>query len=77
MIKKIYATEPDYKNLSFLLLREINKIEDWLVTTKLTDFPQPSWYDSYSWMFNDDQYKMINYKSDKTYANEFYNFLLQ
>lgn len=77
MIRKIYAMEPAYKNLNFLLLREINKIEDWLLTTKLTDFTIPSWYDSYAWMFNDEQYKMINYKSDKTYAAEFYIFLLQ
>jgi len=77
-IKEIYQCEPGYKELPFLLLREINKVEDWLVTVKLTDFGKPAYYGDNGW--NDYTYPdsaTANYKKDKQYANELYNFLLQ
>ncbi|AEV97251.1 hypothetical protein A4D02_17210 [Niastella koreensis] len=77
-IKNIYQAEPGFKELPFLLLREINKVEDWLVTMKLTDFGKPAYYGDEGW----DDYKYpdnaaANYKKDKQYANELYTFLLQ
>ena len=77
-IKDIYQSEPGYKELPFLLLREINKVEDWLVTAKLTDFGKPAYYGDDGW----DDYSYpdsaaANFKKDKQYANELYNFLLQ
>lgn len=77
-IKNIYQSEPGYKELPFLLLREINKIEDWLVTVKLTDFGKPAYYGDDGW--DDYTYPdsaVVNYKKDRQYANELYSFLLQ
>lgn len=77
-IKSIYRSEPGYKELSFLLLREINKVEDWLVTAKLTAFGKPAYYGDDGW----DDYSYpdsaaANYKKDKQYARELYHFLQQ
>ena len=75
-IKQIYASEPRYKELPFLLLREINKVEDWLLTNKVTDFPTPAVYGNDYW----DNYEYIdnaavNYRNDKAYSKELSDFL--
>lgn len=70
-IKFIYNREPAYKELAFLLLREINKTEDWLLTNKVTGF-EPAMY---SWFitYNEDIGK--NYKRDIAYTRELYDFV--
>ena len=78
IMKGIYRSEPAYKELPFLLLREINKVEDWLVTSRVTGFGMPAvygtgYFDNYSYHEN----VTGNYKKDKAYAKELYNFLLQ
>lgn len=40
-IQKVYALNPENESISFLLLREINKIEDWIFTPYFT-FYEPS-----------------------------------
>ncbi len=74
MLKTIYKNEPGYKELPFLLLREINKVEDWLVTSKVTGF-DPAAYDElrYTKPFN----AQVNYSKDKEYAAALYDFILQ
>ena len=51
ILKEIYANSYKSKILSFLLLREINKIEDWVYTPYYTNYLPSiefanSWYDS-------------------------------
>jgi hypothetical protein len=76
-LKNIYRAEPGYKDLPFLLLREINKIEDWLVTTRVTYFNEPAVHNE-TWNWNDDaDYSSSNYERDKIYARAVYNFILQ
>jgi hypothetical protein len=75
-IQQVYASEPTYKELPFLLLREINKVEDWLITNKVTGFGYPAVYWGSSW----DNYKyadhaIANYKRDQAYAHEVYHLL--
>jgi hypothetical protein len=77
-IKQIYATEPTYIELPFLLLREINKVEDWLLTNKLTSFGMPAVYnegvdDHYQYFEN----AAINYRNDKAYAKDLSQFVHQ
>ncbi|MGB8190968.1 MAG: hypothetical protein WCF67_03570 [Chitinophagaceae bacterium] len=77
-IKNIYQTEPEYKELPFLLLREINKVEDWLLTNKVTDFGHPAVYgegywDGYSYM----EHASTNYANDVAYAKALYRLLLK
>lgn len=70
-IKKINALNPHHEGLNFLLLREINKIEDWIFTPYYTLF-KPSLEldddDSTRKTFN-------NIKSDRKYANELLAFI--
>ncbi|MBO9635524.1 MAG: hypothetical protein J7578_20640 [Chitinophagaceae bacterium] len=78
LLKKIYRSEPTYKDLPFLLLREINKVEDWLMTPKLTEFKEPAVYqsereESGSYLDN----ARINYRNDKLYARQLYGFINQ
>jgi len=78
ILKRIYSSEPDYKELPFLLLREVNKIEDWLVTSKVTGFGVPAVYldsDGYDRNFTYEHNAALNYKNDKIYARELYNFI--
>lgn len=77
-LKKIYQSEPAYKDLSFLLLREINKTEDWLATPKLTEFKAPAVYtpedgDNENYLTN----ARINYRNDRLYARQLYGFIDQ
>jgi hypothetical protein len=76
LIKKIYATEPHYKELPFLLLREVNKVEDWLLTTKLSSFGYPAVYGEGFWT-NYEYYDnaKLNYENDTRYAQHLYQFL--
>lgn len=76
-IKEIYATEPTYKELPFLLLREINKVEDWLLTNKVTSFSSPAVYEvpeDYSSYYD---HAALNYRNDKAYARELSQFVHQ
>jgi hypothetical protein len=78
MLKRIYESEPGYKELPFLLLREVNKVEDWLVTHKVTDFGMPAVYlnsDGYSSNYDYLDNAALNYKNDKMYAKELYRFI--
>lgn len=75
-IKQIYASEPGYSELPFLLLREINKVEDWLLTNQLTGFATPAVYEGDYW--NNYKYTdnaAINYRNDKAYAQQLSQFL--
>ncbi|MFT5777654.1 MAG: hypothetical protein ACI837_000602 [Crocinitomicaceae bacterium] len=38
-IKKIYSLNPDCSLLPFLIIREVNKIEDWILTPRYSMFP--------------------------------------
>lgn len=79
ILKRIYAAEPDYKELPFLILREVNKIEDWLLTNKVTGFGMPAVYydddDDYNSNYSYLDKAALNYKNDKMYANELYSFI--
>lgn len=70
-IKLIYSREPDYKELSFLLLREINKTEDWLLTNKVTGF-EPAMYSRF---IADDEDIAGNLKRDIAYTRHLYDFV--
>jgi hypothetical protein len=72
-LKFIYNREPDYKELVFLLLREVNKTEDWLLTSKVTDFGPAM----ESWAVIRKESVPSNYERDKAYAIELREFVKQ
>lgn len=75
-IKKVYELNPNSEFLDFLLLREINKIEDWVFTPFYTNF-EPSIQESYLGEDKIFSYKKLEKRinKDRNYANEVLNFL--
>lgn len=77
-LQQIYKQEPGYKDLQFLLLREINKVEDWLLTTKITSFEEPAtYYIDYDWKDSYANHAKKNFANDQAYAQELYKFILK
>ncbi len=74
-IKRLYRLEPGYKEIPFLLLREINKVEDWLLTNRVTEFESPAVY-GVDW-YEYPEYTAMNYRNDVLYAKQLYGFLQQ
>ena len=80
-IKEIYNNNPNSRVLDFLLLREINKIEDWVYTTYYTNY-LPSTEASVNY-WNDDESKdkvttltsRARSEKDRLYAQEVLFFL--
>ncbi|MGB1242306.1 MAG: hypothetical protein ACPG49_07285, partial [Chitinophagales bacterium] len=71
-ISKMYAFAPNMPELNLLLTREINKIEDWILTPAYTGFQSAS---SYSFYFEDANEQ--NKKNDKKYLEQILNFVEQ
>lgn len=78
-LKEIHKNIPQSKLLSFLLLREINKIEDWVYTPYYTNY-LPS-VQSISGYWNDSEDKTttntlrLRSESDRLYAKEVLSFI--
>lgn len=72
LIQQLVKVDPSNPQLSFVFLREINKIEDWVLTPKYNLFP-PAMSDYYA----EDQTEQYNFRiaSDKKYAQEFSEWL--
>jgi hypothetical protein len=66
-IQHIYSKEPGYDQLPFLLVREINKIEDWLLTNQVTEY-SPALKEGFD-------REHFNYEQDKQYAARLYRFI--
>jgi len=78
-LKEIYKNNPNSKLLSFLILREINKIEDWVYTPYYTNYlPSVEGISSYwndSEEQNTTQTLRLRSESDRLYANEVLQFI--
>lgn len=70
-LERIYQLDPTNEYLSFLIAREINKMEDWYLTPELTN-AQPS-----TFQYNDSLAKCVNIKSlsNKKYIYDVYHLL--
>lgn len=76
-IKEVYELSPNSMNLSFLIGREINKLEDWIFTPQYTTNGSPSvvfqgtdWYGDYA------NAKEENFNKDILYLRELEFFLI-
>jgi len=78
-IQSIYSAEPGYREIPFLLLREINKTEDWLLTGQVTEFQPAVYHATYYWQYSDDynKYGKANLLADRAYAARLREFLLR
>ncbi|WP_343617730.1 hypothetical protein [Flavobacterium sp.] len=76
-LKKIHELNPNSLYLSFLIGREINKLEDWLLTPQYTNNGTPSVvFDSMSWYDNYAKAKAENYTKDIFYLRQVRDFLI-
>lgn len=71
ILKKLYELEPDSPGLSFLLQREVNKLEDWIYTPYYTCF-SPSLT---PWMEADQSYPSGRLREDRIYAGQLSEFI--
>jgi hypothetical protein len=77
-LKEIYKNNPKSKILGFLLLREINKIEDWVYTPYYSNFTPALEYDAY---ISDEKEKTTSEtlrnrsEKDRLYARELLDFI--
>lgn len=76
-IKEIYELSPNSLFLSFLIGREVNKLEDWIFTPQYTNNGSPSvtfsdtnWYEDYA------KAKAENFNKDILYLRELEYFLI-
>lgn len=71
-LKKIHENQPQSKILSFLLLREINKLEDWIYTPYYTNYnPSTDFWESNTTT----QTLRMRSEKDRLYAKEVLQFL--
>jgi hypothetical protein len=74
VLKNLYSLKPDSKGLSFLLLREVNKLEDWIYTPYYTNFT-PSLEESGYWRGDQKPYPESRIKEDQSYAENLLSFV--
>lgn len=74
LIQLLEETDPTNPQLSFLIVREINKIEDWVLTPKYNLFPPSLEGDFY---YSDEQENQYDQRieSDQEYAKQFAGWL--
>ncbi len=71
VMKKLYTLNPRLQGLSFLLLREVNKLEDWIYTPYYTRFG-PSLI---QWDEGDQVYPGARIREDRQYAQKLLEFV--
>lgn len=80
-LKQIYRNKPKFKALDFLLLREINKIEDWVYTPFYTNYSPSLIEDGYYSESDDSKITTQTLRSrsfkDRLYAKEVLDFINQ
>lgn len=72
-LKEIYRLNPKNIYFNFLLNREVNKIEDWILTAEFTSFTP---YIDFKW-WNTESQVARNYKKDLLYTNAVLDFTSQ
>ncbi|CAM3483388.1 hypothetical protein [Flavobacterium chungbukense] len=76
-LEQIYRYNPKFEGLSFLLLREINKIEDWVFTPYYSLFnPAISKFNDWDQVKSNSIQDILNrVENDRTYAHKVFQFV--
>lgn len=72
-LKNIYANDPMAQGFGFMLLREMNKLEDWILTPQYSLF-EPSTRSDY-WENNNARRILERVKADRVYAKELLDYV--
>ena len=72
-IRNIYKSNPGSQGFGFMLLREVNKLEDWILTPQYSLF-EPSTRSDY-WENNNARRILERVKADRSYAKELLDFV--
>ena len=72
-LNQIAMLDPQNEMLQFLLMREVNKLEDWVLTPELS-FSPPS-VNMASWDSVTDTYTYVNYMKDRNYMQKVIAFV--
>ncbi len=76
-IQEVYELSPNSLYLSFLIGREVNKLEDWIFTPQYTNDRTPSVvFDSTVWYENYAKAKEENFRNDILYLRELEYYLI-
>ncbi|KFF11715.1 hypothetical protein [Flavobacterium hydatis] len=76
-IKQVYKFDPNSIYFSFLVQREVNKLEDWIFTPKYSNNKVPAVsFDKMSWYDNYEKAKTDNFNKDILYLRELKQFLI-
>ncbi|WP_017496583.1 hypothetical protein [Flavobacterium sp. WG21] len=76
-IQEVYEWSPNSLYLSFLIGREVNKLEDWILTPQYTNDGTPSVvFDSTVWYENYAKAKEENFRKDILYLRELEYYLI-
>jgi len=80
-LRKIYEHSNKSRILDFLLLREINKIEDWIYTPYYTNYLPSTQFTEFWWSENDTELHTIETlrarsEKDRTYAKQMLDFVI-
>jgi hypothetical protein len=76
ILKQIYAYNPDSVYFSFLVGREVNKLEDWIFTPKYTQNSPSVVFDEEEWYQDYQKAKEENYTKDMGYLKELRMFFI-
>ena len=68
-IKEISSLDPELDLLDILLIREVNKLENWYLTYRYTSYLNPTYYSNTH--FNNNQIRVKKLESDKKYLIQF------
>jgi hypothetical protein len=74
-LKQVYAYNPDSIYFSFLVGREVNKLEDWIFTPKYTQGSPSVVFENEDWYQDYEKAKAENYIKDIGYLKELRTFL--
>lgn len=78
-LKEIYKNNPKSEILGFLLLRELNKIEDWVYTPYYTNYTPSTEFEGYYYSNRKDIISTVTLRNrsekDRLYAQEVLNFV--
>lgn len=77
-MKQVYKLDPNNVYFSFLVQREINKLEDWIFTPKYSSNKVPAVsFDQMSWYANYEKAKTDNFNKDIIHLRELKRFLIE